>query len=146
MLFYRNWKNSDILFVWDLMDGKGFLPVNELSATILFKDGRWNSQYARIRRAIQSLGNMLVLADMNVEHRENMKFRSAAFVYDDIILIEDMISVRQLTVKRIYHELIKTKIEESRAEEFWRNTLEIEYTPVWSDVWLFRLKVYKTAY
>ena len=56
MLFYRNWINSDILFVGDLMDGKGFLPVNELSAKILFKDGRWYSQYARIRRAIQSLG------------------------------------------------------------------------------------------
>ena len=105
------------------MDGKGFLPVNELSAKILFKDGRWYSQYACIRRAIQSLGNMLVLADMNVEHREYMKFRPTAFVYNDIKLIEDMISVRQLTVKRIYQELIKTKIEKSRAEEFWRNTL-----------------------
>lgn len=60
---------------------------------------------------------MLVLADMNVEHREYMKFKSTAFVYNDIKLVEDMISVRQLTVKRIY-ELIKTNIEESRAEEF----------------------------
>ena len=102
------------------MDGKGFLPVKELSEKILFKNGRWYSQYARIRRAIQSLGNVLVLADMNVEHREYMKFRSAAFVYNDINLIEDMISVRQLTVKRIYHELIKKRIEETRAEEFWR--------------------------
>ena len=33
-------------------------------------------------------------------------------------MIEDIISVRQLTVKRIYQELIKTKIEKSRAEEF----------------------------
>ena len=44
-----------------------------------------------------------------------MKFRSTVFVYIDIKLIEDMISVRQLTVKRIYHELFKTKIEKSRG-------------------------------
>ena len=36
--------------------------------------------------------------------------------------------------------MIKTKIEKSRAEDFWHNTLGIEFKPAWSDVWLFKLK------
>ena len=107
---------------------------------------RMEGGIVNIRRAIQSLGNMLVLANANVEHREYMKFRSIAFVYNDIKLVEEMISVRQLTVKRIYHEMIKTKIEESRAEKCWRNTLGIEYIPVWTDVLLFKFKGIKYIY
>ena len=83
---------------------------------------------------------MLVLADMNVEHREYMKFRSTVFVYNDIKPVEDMIPVRQLTIKLIYHELFKTKFEESRAEAFWLILWKFECIPAWLDVWIFKFK------
>ena len=57
MLFsYRNWINSDILFVGDLMDGKSFLPVDELGKKIFVKNGRWYLQYAILEERFNHLG------------------------------------------------------------------------------------------
>ena len=65
-----------------------------------------------IRRAIQSLGNMLVL-----EMRMYMKLRSTAIVNNDITLVEDEISVRQLTVKIIMSQL-KQKSKDLERRNF----------------------------
>ena len=143
MLFYMNWINSDILFVGDLMDDKGFLPIDKISAKIVIKDGRWYSQYARIRQAIQLCGNMSFFSNTNLIQKKYSEFRSNVIVYNDIRLVYSVVSLSKLTVRKIYHELIQTKIEDSRAEEFWCNTLVFDCLPVWTDVWLFKLKYVK---
>ena len=100
------------------MDGKGFLPVDEIGAKIVVKDGRGYSQYACIRKAIQSCGNMLVFANSNIEPKKYAEFRSNVIVYSDIKLVDDIISLRKLTVRRIYNELIQTKSKNLERRNF----------------------------
>ena len=52
-LLYKNWIKSGILFLGDIVIGNRFLTVKELKDKLIYYDGRWLSEYAKIRAAIQ---------------------------------------------------------------------------------------------
>ena len=54
VLLYKNWIKSNVLFIGDIVSKNGFLSNSEIKAKLIHKDGRWLSEYAKVRAAINS--------------------------------------------------------------------------------------------
>ena len=144
LLWYKNWVNSDILFIGDIVKGNSFLKIDDLKCKLRYRDGRWLSEYTKILAAIPARWRYVIKNDKQASDKNFNLFRRKCLVYSNIRLIEKDISIHSVTVKEIYRELVKLEQLPSRAIEFWDNTLpQTGFSVNWSDTWFFKLKQVK---
>ena len=143
-LLYTNWIKSGILFLGDIVIGNRFLTVKELKDKLIYYDGRWLSEYAKIRTAIQQRWRRIIKYGEQVYDFNDYKRKSV--IYSNLNLNSFEFSIHSITVKKIYTELIKLMQKPSRAVDFWNNTLQTNFTIKWDSLWLFKLKYVRDNY
>ena len=143
-LLYKNWIKSGILFLGDIVIGNRFLTVKELKDKLIYYDGRWLSEYAKIRTAIQQRWRRIIKYGEQVYDFNDYKRKSV--IYSNLNLNSFEFSIHSITVKKVYTELIKLIQKPSRAVDFWNKTLQTNVTIKWDSLWLFKLKYARDNY
>ena len=95
------------------MIGNRFLTVKELKDKLIYYDGRWLSEYAKIRTAIQQRWRRIIKYGEQVYDFNDYKRKSV--IYSNLNLNSFELSIHSITVKKIYTELIKLIQKPSRA-------------------------------
>ena len=139
---FRNWIRSNILFVGDIVGVNGFLRNNELKQKLVNKDGRWLSEYARLRSALkpQWVECLNTNRQKDICTSRNCESYQQALSYSKVFLIKHEVAIDFVKLKQIYAELIKLKQNSSRAMQFWNEVLHPETSMKWRSLWLYRLK------
>ena len=142
VLMFRNWIRSNILFVGDIVGVNGFLRNNELKHKLVYKDGRWLSEYARLRSALkpQWVECLITNRQKDTCTSRNCESYQQALSYSKVFLIKHEVAIDFVKLKQIYAELIKLKQNSSRAMQFWNEVLHPETSMKWRSLWLYRLK------
>ena len=140
VLLYKNWIRSNILFIGDVVSTNGFLNNNEIKAKLVYRDGRWLSEYARLRLAINAQWTRCIKEYRQTQKRSDDVYERTPLSYSLVQVVENKVAVDCVRVKQIYTELIKLKQKTSRAITFWSTTLQPDPSMKWKFLWLYKLK------
>ena len=87
VLCFRNWIRSNILFIGDIVSNNRLLNNNEIKAKLVYKDGRWLSEYARVRTAIKQQWIKCIKENEHTNERDLN--RQTQFTYPTVQLVNN---------------------------------------------------------
>ena len=143
-LLYKYWITSGLLFLGDIVIGNRFLRVKELKDKLIYYDGRWLSEYAKIRTAIQQRWTQIIKDGRQVYDFKDYKRKS--MIYSNLNLNNFDLSIHCITVKQLYTELVKLIQKPSRVVDLWNKTLQTNISTEWDSLWLLKLKYVRDNY
>ena len=84
-----------------------FLRNNELKQKLVHKDGRWLSEYARLRSALKPQWIEYLNTNRQTDTSRNCESYQQSFSYSKVFLIKHEVAIDFVKVKQIYAKLIK---------------------------------------
>ena len=137
MLLFKNWIKSNIIFVGDIVERDGIIPMSKLKEKMVVCDGRFFSEYARCRVALKRVWSESLVknnVELFTEYRNRICIENKCKIFENIKLLP-------LTkTKDIYRVICSWDQVESRAILFWTETLRPNNEINWSNIWTFKLK------
>ena len=138
MLLFKNWIKSNIIFVGDIVDKNGIMPMSKIKEKMVVYDAQFFSEYAKCCYAINRIWSKKL---RNNDLNGFIDYKNKTLTEGEYTFFEQNMSLSPTTsTKQIYKELQKLQISESRATLFWANIFRIKNSDInWQNLWKFKL-------
>ena len=119
-LLMKNWINSGIYFINDILDEKGNISESIILQKLVSKQN-WISEFSIVKKSVPSVWKQEVRSQNSVKTKVNIK------IYDKKITLKS-INIKELTSKQIYHILIQNKnTDKPLGFNIWMKKINIEF-------------------
>ena len=137
-LYYRNWIESNIIFIKDLFDKNGFFISEENLLIKLKNKQNWMTEYLTLKKIINKLA----------KHKFNTKqgqfIQTSACMKTNFWAKGNLIHPENIKTKEIYNILLSKKYEKPYVENMWEKRLTNEVNNInWAEVYTQNFKCLK---